>query len=45
MKGPIVSIDVSKGKLDYQAFKGFEWEGYRFTSVKVITVMVRDLMR
>ncbi|MFR3430386.1 MAG: hypothetical protein ACLTTH_09930 [Holdemanella porci] len=37
MKGPIVSIDVSKGKSDYQAFKRNECEVYRFTFNKAGT--------
>ena len=42
MKGPIVSIDVSKGKSDYQAFKNLN---VKYTGSRSINTQKKDLMR
>ena len=42
MKGPIVSIDVSKGKSDYQAFKDLNVKYTGSRSIKWYYVKKKD---
>ena len=45
MKGPIVSIDVSKGKSDYQAFKEMNVKYTGSRSIKLVLRQEKGLIK
>lgn len=45
MKGPIVSIDVSKGKSDYQAFKDLNVKYTGSRSIKLVLRQEKGLIK